>query len=61
MLVSFLHGELPWDQPGSELSVKQRRKEIRKIQEETTLEQLCKGLPKELLTYMQYCRGLKYE
>jgi hypothetical protein len=34
---------------------------VRKVQEETSVEQLCKGLPKELLSYMQYCRGLKYE
>ena len=26
MLISFLQGELPWDQPGSDVSPKQRRK-----------------------------------
>lgn len=61
MLVYFLRGELPWDQPGSESSPKQRRKEIRKAMEETLLEDLCKGLPKEFLSFMQYCRNLKYE
>lgn len=61
MLISFLQGELPWDQPSSDVSVKQRRKDIRKVQEETTLEDLCKGVPKELLTYLQYCRALKYD
>lgn len=29
--------------------------------EETLLEDLCKGLPKEFLSFMQYCRNLKYE
>jgi hypothetical protein len=61
MLISFLQGGLPWDHPNGDVSVKQRRKDIRKAQEETTLEELCKGLPKELHTYMQYCRGLKYD
>jgi hypothetical protein len=25
------------------------------------LEELCKAVPRELLTYLQYCRGLNYE
>ena len=61
MLIYFLKGGLPWDDPESNLSPKKRRQEIRTKMEEVSLEELCFGLPKEFLTFMQYCRDMRYE
>ena len=61
MLIYFLKGSLPWDSPESNLTPKLMRKEILKKMEEVSLEELCFGLPKEFLTYMQYCRNMRYE
>jgi hypothetical protein len=50
IIISFLQGGLSWDQLNGDVSVKQRRKDIRKMQEDTTLVELYKGY-----------RGLKYD
>jgi hypothetical protein len=35
MIISFMQGGLPWDQLNGDIFVKQRRKDIIKMQEET--------------------------
>jgi serine/threonine protein kinase len=60
MLIFFLKGKLPWQ--GLTASTKAKRsKQIYQIKKETSLEQLCDGLPKEFLLYMKYCMNLKFE
>lgn len=38
MLIYFMKGQLPWDEPDSEASPKQRRREILKVMQELTIE-----------------------
>jgi len=59
MLIFFIRGNLPW----SGLSVPKGVDEfmqIRDIKKATKLSDLCKGLPKEFLDYIAYCRALSY-
>jgi hypothetical protein len=45
MLIYFLKGKLPWsDLPGE--NIKEKKRNIRKCMEETTLSKLCEGMPK---------------
>jgi hypothetical protein len=60
VLVYFLQGKLPWQG----LPVKPKEDRYAKIMEkkrDTTPEDLCKGLPKEFQTYVEYTRNLGYE
>ena len=61
MLIYFMKGKLPWDEPDSEASPKQRKKEILRVMQETSVEELCAGLPKEFCIFLQHCRSLKYD
>lgn len=45
MLIYFLKGKLPWSNVPGE-SVKDKRKNIRKCMEETSLQKLCEDVPK---------------
>lgn len=56
----FLRGRLPWQS----LPAKTKKEKYRKIMEKkrvTPLNKLCKGFPDEMVQYIQYCRGLKFE
>ena len=56
----FNKGALPWQG----LPAKTKKEKYEKIKESkvnTTIEQLCKGTPEEFSTYLNYCRGLKFE
>jgi len=60
VLLYFLRGSLPWQN----LRANTKKEKYDKIMEKklgTPLETLCKGFPTEFLTYMTYCRNLKFE
>ena len=66
VLILFLKGSLPWDDPI--LIDRNYDKVIRKIikgklemKKSTEIEKLCKGLPKEILTFTQYINGLEFD
>ena len=60
VIIYFLKGYLPWQ--GIKANNKQEK--YHKIMEKkmtTAVEILCKGLPVEFSTYMNYCRSLRFE
>lgn len=59
MLIFFLKGRLPWQ--GLKGSTKTKRSSnIFNTKNNTSLNELCKDLPKEFLLYMKYCRILRF-
>ena len=59
-MVYFMKGSLPWQG----LQGKNKNDKYDKIKDKkvvTTIESLCRGLPEEFNTYLQYCRNLKFE
>lgn len=60
MMVYFLVGRLPWQ--GMIINdPKKKYDKIKKLKYDTKLEELCKGLPKECITFIQYARDMKFE
>lgn len=60
VILYFLKGKLPWQ--GLPAKTKEEKYElIKKKKAETTVEQLCKGLDKEILKYFTYVRSLAFE
>jgi casein kinase I family protein HRR25 len=60
MLIFFLKGSLPWQ--GLDGSTKEKRSNnIFKVKYDTSLADLCDGIPREFLLYMKYCRLLKFK
>ena len=60
ILVYFMKGSLPWQG----LKAKNMKEKYEKIKEKkisTSLDDLCKGLPDEFKTFIQYARDLKFE
>ena len=60
ILVYFMKGSLPWQG----LKAKNMKEKYEKIKEKkisTSLDDLCKGLPAEFKTFIQYARDLKFE
>ncbi|CAM9742322.1 unnamed protein product, partial [Phaeothamnion confervicola] len=60
MLLHFLKGTLPWMNLYGE-DVKEKNGKIHDKKRKMALEDLCKGCPDEILTYMKYTRHLQYE
>ncbi len=59
MLIFFVKGCLPWQ--GLKGSTKSKRSaNILNVKNSTSLEDLCKDLPREFLLYMKYCRLLRF-
>lgn len=59
IMVYFLKGELPWQG----LRAKNKKEKYEKIKEKkigTTLDDLCKGLPEQIKTWIKYTRELKF-
>lgn len=59
-LMYFLRGSLPWQG----LKAQTKHEKYQKIMEtkmSTPVEVLCKGYPVEFMTYMSYCRALRFE
>jgi casein kinase I homolog HRR25 len=60
MFIYFLKKKLPWQ--GLKGSTKSNRiKNIFSVKRNTSLNELCSGLPKEVLFYMKYVRLLRYK
>jgi len=60
VLLYFLRGSLPWQN----MKANNKKEKYEKIMEKkigTPVEVLCKGLPNEFATYLQYCKQLKFE
>jgi serine/threonine protein kinase len=59
VLMYFCRGSLPWQG----LPAKNKKQKYQRITEKkasTTIEQLCEGYPTEFMTYLQYCRSLRF-
>jgi casein kinase I homolog HRR25 len=54
-------GDLPWCRAEEKNNLESQQKASKKIREETSLEELCEGLPPCFLEYMKYVRSLKFE
>jgi len=60
VLMYFNRGSLPWQG----LKAKDKKEKYQKIADtkaSTPVELLCKNFPKEFVTYLNHCRGLKFE
>jgi len=60
VLMYFLRGSLPWQN----MRANNKKEKYDKIMEKklgTPIEILCKGFPNEFVTYLSYCRNLKFE
>ena len=60
VLLYFLRGSLPWQN----LNANSKRDKYEKIMEKklaTSIETLCKGFPIEFVTYLTYCRNLRFD
>ena len=60
VLLYFLRGSLPWQN----LRANNKKEKYERIMEKklsTTIDVLCKGLPTEFITYLTYCRNLRFE
>eukprot|EP00756_Hemistasia_phaeocysticola_P024856 Hpha_TRINITY_DN15975_c1_g4::TRINITY_DN15975_c1_g4_i1::g.71333::m.71333/K02218/CSNK1, CKI; casein kinase 1 len=60
VLMYFLRGSLPWQ--GLKAKDKQEKyTAIKEKKERTSTESLCKGFPQEFVTYLNYCKSLRFE
>ena len=59
IMICFLKGSLPWDGVKAKFS-KDKYEKIKLKKQNTTIAQLCDGLPKEIQAFIQYVRGLKF-
>ena len=56
----FLRGSLPWQgQPAQ--TKKEKYEKIMEKKTNTSVETLCRGLPSEFITYLNYCKSLRFE
>lgn len=60
-LIYLLKGELPWEDCPKATNKWEQNAIIAKKVKDTTLEELCDGLPAEIYKFMQHCRALKFE
>ena len=59
-MIYFLRGVLPWQN----LKATNKKDKYEKIMEKklsTSVESLCKGLPTEFITYLTYCKNMKFD
>ena len=59
-IIYMLRGYLPWQKISIEIK-EERSKLVLKKKMDTTVKELCKGLPIQILEFMRYCRNLKYD
>ena len=60
VLIYFMRGALPW-QGLRATSKKEKYEKIMEKKMSTPIELLCKNMPPEFSTYMNYCRSLRFE
>jgi hypothetical protein len=60
MLIYFFLGQLPWQN----LDARDKKEKYEKILEKklsTTIEDLCRGLPEQLMTVLKYIRNIYFD
>ena len=60
VLLYFLRGSLPWQNMRAN-NKKDKYERIMEKKLSTPIDYLCKGLPSEFMTFLSYCRNLKFE
>lgn len=60
VLIYLLKGGLPWQSLKAKNKLEKYTRILEK-KESTSVDSLCKGLPQEFVTYINYCRSLKFE
>lgn len=60
VLMYFQRGQLPW-QGLKAINKRQKYEKIREKKLATSIEELCQGHPIEFATFINYCRGLKFD
>jgi casein kinase 1 len=60
VLMYFLRGSLPW-QGVDTRNREEKYRRIFEIKSGTSVEELCRGFPSELETFLNYCKSLKFE
>jgi len=63
VMIYLLQGKLPWQNlPAEENETKkQKRRKIAEMKQNIPVEELCKGLPEEFITYINITRNLKFK
>lgn len=66
VLIYFLKGRLPWQQiakpsHGIQTTAKQRKERVLEMKLSLSAEELCDGLPMELVYFVKHCRHLGFE
>ncbi len=59
VIIYFAHGGLPW-QGLKTANVKEKYRKIRDAKMRTSLKELCKGLPSQMVSYMTYVRKMSF-
>lgn len=60
VMMYLLRGSLPWQNTKAS-SQREKYEKIKEIKISTTVDNLCKGFPNEFVTYLYYCRNLKFD
>jgi casein kinase 1 len=61
MMIYFLKGSLPWQGMVNNNDTKKKYDRIKDLKIKFKLADLCHGLPKECITFIQYARNMKFE
>lgn len=61
VLIYFLKGKLPWQGIGTKLTKEEKYNLIMESKINTTIDDLCIGIPNEFKTYMNYIKELKFD
>jgi serine/threonine protein kinase len=59
LMIYLLNGSLPWETVVAETK-EEKIKKIEDIKLNMSLQSLCKGLPEQIVTYLDYCRELQF-
>lgn len=59
MIMYFLRGSLPWQGLKAD-TLKERYKKIGETKQQTKIEELCEGYPKEFADFLRYARSLEF-
>jgi serine/threonine protein kinase len=60
LLIYFLNGSLPWQGVKAHTKI-QKYEKIAELKINSQVEDLCKNIPKEFITYLNYCKSLAFE
>ncbi|XP_067130827.1 uncharacterized protein, partial [Centruroides vittatus] len=60
VIIYFLTGSLPWERV-KKPTKQQKYEEMAHLKKVCSIEELCKNHPKQIATFIKYCRGLSFE